>query len=59
MTCELAELVPAPAAHHLLMEIIILFIVTVTSWSRIVEFLNHEVGNEVHDKPKRTVTHTS
>ena len=32
--------------------IIILFIVTVTSWSRIIEFLNHEVSNEVHDKSK-------
>ena len=30
--------------------IIILFVVAVTSWCRIIEFFNHEVGNEVHDK---------
>ena len=51
MTCEPAELV----AHLLLTTsggIIILFIVTVTSWSCIIEFLNHEVSNEVHDYGK-------
>ena len=52
MTCELVELVAAPAAapspaghHHFVHSYRYVL-------SCIIEFLNHEVSNEVHDKGK-------